>query len=68
MTRAKRSTRWWVTLVLLATAFALIAAHVVLDAGESKEAPDWILPAATFTAVACTMVGIWERRSPESGD
>lgn len=55
-------------LALLVTAFALIVAHLVLDAGETKEAPDWILPAAGFTAVACTIVGVWEGRSPGSGE
>ena len=68
MARDRRGTRWWITLVLLVTTFALIVAHFVLDAGESKEAPDWILPVGIFTSVACTMVGVWERRSPGSSD
>ena len=66
MGRGSRSAQWWVTLVLLVTTLALIFAHFVLDAGESKEAPEWVLPLGTFTAVACTMVGIWDRRSPGS--
>ena len=67
MARGNRNVRWIVTLALLVTSFALIVAHFVLDAGES-EALDWILLLGTFAAVACTMVGIWDRRSAGSGD
>ena len=59
-----RKLQFVLSLGLLIAAVALIVVHVVLDAGPDKEAPDWIIYTATFTAVAATLVGtVWKPKA-----
>ncbi len=68
MGRSWRSGRGLLTLALLILSLALMVTHVALDAGDSQEAPRGIIDGAIFAAVAATLVGTWQRRSPGPGE
>ncbi len=53
--------QWVITLLLLVAALALIVLHLALEAGDD-DAPGWIIPVATASALACTLVAAMSRR------
>ena len=53
--------QWLVTLLLLIATVVFLVLHLVLDAGDD-EAPGWILPLTTMTALACTLVAAMSSR------
>ncbi len=53
--------QWLATLLLLIATVVLLVLHFVLGAGDG-EAPGWIIPLTTMTALACTLVAAMSSR------